>query len=146
MTDAKLLELLQGLHGRLLSRYGAPGVCLDGFKGRWLVFCSTELGAGLERALIDAESLHDEMVQGSEELDAIARIVVGEENQALIVAIEWVESADATGQAVRPLSVVAWSPDEPVLLSGCIAVDGAGRPFAVLKSGAIVRRGGSGAG
>jgi hypothetical protein len=146
MTDARLLEMLQGLHVRLLSRYGAPGVRLEGFKGRWLVFGSAELDAGLERALIDAESLQDEMVQGPEELEAIARIVVGEENRAILVAIEWADSAEASGPAARHLCLSAWSPDEPVLLSGCIAVDGAGRPIAVVRSGSIVRRGGSGVG
>jgi hypothetical protein len=85
-------------------------------------------------------------VQGPEELEVIARIVVGEENQALIVAIEWADSAEANGQTARHLSLSAWSPDEPVLLSGCIAVDGTGRPMAVVKSGSVARRGGSSVG
>lgn len=144
MTDTKLLELLHTLHARLMSRYGAPGVCLEGFTGRWQVFCSADLEAGLERALIDTESLQDELMHEPQELEAVAQVVVGEAHRALIVSLQWAD-AEAGGRASRHLSVSAWSPGEPLVLSGCVIVDGAGRPVALTRSGYILHghRGGA---
>ena len=68
-------ELLQTFHARLSRRYGAPGVRLLDFPGRWLVFRTTDLAAGLEHALIDVEPPPHHTVEDLVELESRAEKV-----------------------------------------------------------------------
>jgi hypothetical protein len=132
--DQQPPELLQTFYARLSRRYGAPDVRLLNFPGRWLVFRSADLVAGLERALIDVEPPAHHSVEDLAELESRAQLTVGDGHDATLVVmyLACVESPRHEAQAVSPTSVLAitvWSLAHPVAVMGHVDLDETGAPM-----------------
>ena len=134
--DQQPPELLQTFHARLSRRYGAPGVRLLDFPGRWLVFRTADLAAGLERALIDVEPPPHHTVEDLVELESRAELAVGDSHDATLVVmyLDRVEVPRHEAHAAAPTSVLAitvWSLAHPVALMGHIDLSQVGAPMGI---------------
>ena len=87
ISDQQPPELLQSFYARLSRRYGAPGVRLLDFPGRWMVFRTMDLAAGNERAVIDVELPHDYTAQDLAELESRAAFAVGEGHDVTLAVV-----------------------------------------------------------
>lgn len=135
MTDPQPSALLQAFYTRLARRYGAPGVCLLGFPGRWMVLRTADLAAGMERALIDVEPPKDHTVEDLAELESRAAFTVGEGHDATLVVMN--PARNASSAPVLTLSM--WSLAHPVALTGDIELDEAGIPVRIGAPTALPR-------
>jgi hypothetical protein len=78
-------ELLQAFYTQLLRRHGAPGVRLLDFPGRWLVFRTADLAAGVERAVIDIDLSEHDTTRNLAEMQSRANLAVGKGDDATLV-------------------------------------------------------------
>jgi hypothetical protein len=136
MLDRQPPQLLQTLYERLSRRYGAPGVRLLDFPGRWMVFRTADLVAGLERALIDVEPPPHPTVEDLAELESRAELAVGDGHDATLVVMDLarIESPRHEAQAASPTSalvITVWSLGHPVALMGHVDLDEAGAPMRI---------------
>jgi hypothetical protein len=136
MLDRQPPQLLQALYERLSRRYGAPGVRLLDFPGRWMVFRTADLAAGLERALIDIEPPAHPTVEDLAELESRAEFAVGDGHEAMLVmmiltrvALPRHEAPAASPTSV--LTITVWSLAHPVTLMGQVDLDEFGAPMRV---------------
>jgi hypothetical protein len=146
MLDHQPPERLLAFHVRLSRRYGAPGVRLLEFPGRWLVFRTADLAAGLERAVIDIEpSLHD-TVEGLADMESRAQLAVGEGQDATLVLM-YLAHRPRPGHdphaapATLVLAITVWSLAHPVAVTGHIELDEAGTPVWINKPCTVLRTG-----
>lgn len=144
MFDPQPPELLQAFYVRLSRRYGAPGVRLIDFPGRWTVFRTVELAAGKERALIDIEPPHDYTVEDLAALESRAALAVGEGHDATLVVMYLTRKMQPLDdvQATSPtpvLTLSVWSLEHPVALTGDIELDEAGTPMRIGLPDALPR-------
>lgn len=135
MSASQAPELLQAFYTRLSQRYGAPGVRLLDFPGRWTVFRTDDLAAGIERALIDIEPPPDHSAEDLAELESRAAFAAGEGHGATLVVISGIRKVSSA--SVLTLSV--WSLEHPVALTGDIEVDEAGTPVRIGLPDALPR-------
>jgi hypothetical protein len=136
MPDHPPPQLLQALYERLSRRYGAPGVRLLDFPGRWTVLRTADLAGGLERALIDVEPPLDHTVEDLAELESRAEFAVGDGHDATLVVMDLarVGSPRLEAPAASPtlvLVITVWSLAHPVALMGHIDLDEAGAPMRI---------------
>jgi hypothetical protein len=134
MLDGLPPQVLQTLYDRLSRRYGAPGVRLLDFPGRWMVFRTVDLAAGLERALIDLEPPLHHTAKDLAELESRAEFAVGDGHDATLVVmyLARVEPPRHEAHAFAPTSVLTiavWSLAHPMALMGHIDLDEAGTPM-----------------
>jgi hypothetical protein len=134
MPNQQPPELLQAFYARLSRRYGAPDVRLLDFPGRWMVFRTADLAAGLERAVIDVEPPPHYTVEDLTDLESRAAFAVGDGHDATLVVmyLARVEVPRHEAQVASPTSVLAitvWSLAHPVALMGHIDLDEAGAPM-----------------
>ena len=150
MLDPQPPALLQAFHARLSRRYGAPGVRLLGFAGRWMVFRTADLAAGLERAVIDVEPPQPHSAQDLAELESRAEFVVGEGHDATLVVMgltrEGLAGHDPHAVPATPLlTITAWSLAHQLGVTGTIELDVAGTPVWIGDPYVVTREGNSGA-
>ncbi len=125
--------LLHAFYARLSRRYGAPGVRLLDFAGRWLVFRTADLAAGRERAVIDVEPSRHDTVEGLAEMESRAQFAVGEGHDATLVLMflshRLRPGHDPHAAPPTPVLVITvWSLAHPVAVAGHIELDEAGLP------------------
>jgi hypothetical protein len=112
-------ELLQALYARLSRRYGAPGVCLLDFSGRWRCF--------EPRLWLPAWSAPSSMscrrgttlAEGLAEMEFRAEFAVGEDHDATLVLIDMIQRmppdrAPSPALATPVLAIMVWSLAHPV--------------------------------
>ncbi|WP_157270127.1 hypothetical protein [Azohydromonas aeria] len=134
--DPQPPQLLHAVYARLSRRYGAPGVRLADFAGRWLVYRTVDLAAGLERAVIDVEPPRHDTVEGLAEIESRAEFAVGEDHDATLVLME-LTSRPRTGHgphaAPNPpvLTITVWSLAHSMAVTGDIELDVAGTPVRI---------------
>ncbi|WP_156901720.1 hypothetical protein [Azohydromonas australica] len=146
MPDQPPPRLLQTLYGRLSRRYGAPGVCLRDFPGRWLVFRTTELAAGLERAVIDVELPMRGAGKDLAKMESTAQLAVGENHDATLVLMYLARRMrPGRGWHAAPaktiLAITVWSLAHTTALTGRIELDEAGTPLWIGMPDALPRAG-----
>ena len=129
----QLPKLLQIFYGRLSRRYGAPGVCLRDFPGRWMVFRTTDLAVGLERAVIDVELLEHDTAEVVTEMESRAQSAVGDDHDATLVLMYLARRMrpghDPHAAPATPvLAITVWSLAHATALTGRIDLDEAGTP------------------
>jgi hypothetical protein len=141
MPDPQPPELLQAFYTRLSRRYGAPGVRLLDFPGRWMVFRTVDLAAGKERAVIDVEPPHDHTVEDLAELESRAAFAVGEGCDATLVVMDRARRMPPMqGKPSTPVLILSmWSLEHPVALTGDIELDEAGTPVRIGVPDALPR-------
>jgi hypothetical protein len=144
MFEQQPPELLQAFYGRLSRRYGAPGVSLADFPGRWMVFRTAELAAGLERAIIDIEPPLLLLADGLQEFESRARLAVGDGNDATLVMMYLAEMVrvgrDGQPPTTSPgLAITVWSLAHPMAVTGHIELDEAGTPVRIGLPDALPR-------
>lgn len=135
MSASQAPELLQVFYTKLSRRYGAAGVCLLDFPGRWMVFRTEDLAAGMERAVMDVEPPPDHSTDDLAELESRAAFAVGEGHDATLVVMNRI----TRGSAAIVLTLSLWSLDHPVALTGEIEIDEAGRPVRIGLPDALPR-------
>lgn len=135
MSASQAPELLQAFYTRLSRRYGAPGVCLLNFPGRWMVFRTSDLAVGIERALIDVEPPQDHSTEDLAELESRAAFAVGEGHGATLVVMHRIDRASSA----PVLTLSLWSLEHPVALTGDIELDKAGTPVRIGLPDALPR-------
>lgn len=135
MSASQAPELLQAFYTRLSRRYGAPGVCLLDFPGRWMVFRTEDLAAGVERAVMDIEPPRDHSTDDLAELESRAAFAVGEGHGATLVVMNRIRRASSP----PVLTLSMWSLEHPVALTGDIEIDEAGRPVRIGLPDALPR-------
>ena len=146
MPDPQPPVLLHAFYARLSRRYGAPGVRLLDFPGRWLVFRTAELAAGLERAVIDVEPSRHDTVEGLAEMESRAQFAVGEGQDATLVLM-YLSSKPRPGHdphaapATPVLAITVWSLAHPLAVAGHIELDEAGTPAWIDAPYALPRTG-----
>jgi hypothetical protein len=150
MFEPQPPELIQAFYGRLSRRYGAPGVCLADFPGRWMVFRTDELAAGLERAIIDIEPAYSHLADGLQELESRASLAVGDGNDATLVVMYlaemvWVGREGQPPTTSPALAITVWSLAHPVAVAGNIDLDEYGTPIRINVPSAQRRTGSHGA-
>lgn len=137
-------ELLQAFYTRLSRRYGAPGVRLADFPGRWTVFRTSDLAAGKEHAVLDIEPPHDHTVEDLAELESRAAFAVGEGHDATLV-VTYLARRTLAGEDMRKtqstpvLALAVWSLEHPVALTGDIKLNEAGTPVRIGLPDAVPR-------
>jgi hypothetical protein len=146
MPDQQPSPLLQTFYGRLSRRYGAPGVCLRDFPGRWLVFRTADLAAGLERAVIDVELPEHDMAKELAEMESRAQSAVGEDHDATLVLMYLARRLRPghdphAAPATTVLSITVWSLAHSTALTGRIELDEAGTPRWIGMPDALPRAG-----
>jgi hypothetical protein len=103
------------------------------FPGRWLVFRTAELAAGLERAVIDVAPSRHDTVEGLAEMESRAQFAVGEGHDATLVLM-YLSRKPRPGHdphaapATQVLAITVWSLAHPVAVAGHIEFDEAGTP------------------
>jgi hypothetical protein len=133
-------------HARLSRRYGTAGVRLRDFPGRWMVFRTADLAAGIERAVMDIEEPEPGMASSLEEFESRARLAVGEGNDATLVVIGQAQQVKAGRDGHVPvampiLAITAWSLAHPVAVAASIDLDAAGTPLRVNAAFGLLRTG-----
>jgi hypothetical protein len=146
MPDQQPLELLRMFHARLARRYGTAGVRLHDFPGRWMVFRTGDLAAGIERAVIDIEAPEPDMVSSLEAFESRASLAVGEGNDATLVVIGLAQQVRVGRDGGEPmtipiLAITAWSLAHPVAIAASIDLDSAGSPRKVNAPFGLLRTG-----
>lgn len=144
MFEQQPPELLQAFYGRLSRRYGAPGVCLADFPGRWMVFRTAELAAGLERAIIDVEPPLLHLADGLQEFESRASLAVGDGSDATLVMMYLAEMVWAGREGKPPttspgLAITVWSLAHPMAVMGHIELDETGMPVHIGLPDALPR-------
>jgi hypothetical protein len=144
--DQQPPELLQTFYARLSRRYGAPGVRLLDFPGRWLVFQTADLAAGLERAVIDIDLSEHDTARHLAEMKSRAELAVGEGHDATLVLM-YLARRVRPGHAPHAapprtvLSITVWSLAHATALTGRIELDEAGTPVWIGMPDALPRSG-----
>jgi hypothetical protein len=142
--DQRPPKLLQVFYKQLARRYGAPGVRLANFPGRWMAFRTADLAAGVERAIMDVESTEIDLAQHLEEFESSAEFVAGEDDDAILVAIwlannVWVGRDGESPKTTPALAITAWSLAHPVAVAGTIDLDEAGTPLRTNEPFSLLR-------
>jgi hypothetical protein len=142
--DPQPPALLQAFYSRLSRRYGAPGVRLIDFPGRWMVFRTADLAAGKERAVIDVEPPHDHTVEDLAALESKAALAVGEGHDATLVVMYLTRKMplldDVQETPSTPvLALSVWSLAHPVALMGDIELGETGTPVRIGRPDALPR-------
>lgn len=150
MPDQQPPEMLRMFHARLSRRYGTTGVRLHDFPGRWMVFRTADLAAGVERAVIDIEAPEPDMAGSLEAFEARASMVVGEGHDATLVVIGLAQQVrvgrDGNAPVSMPiLAITAWTLAHPVAIAASIDLDAAGTPLKVNAPFGLLRTGCQGA-
>lgn len=136
MLEQQPPALLHALCAQLLRRYGAPGVRLADFAGRWQVYRTAELAAGRERAVIDAEPSRHDTADGLAEMESRAEFAVGEDHDATLVLME-LGSRPRTGHGPHAapntsvLAITVWSLAHSMAVTGHIELGVAGSPMRI---------------
>jgi hypothetical protein len=149
MLDQQPPELLQTFYARLSRRYGAPGVRLLDFSGRWLVFRTADLAAGLERAVIDLELPGHDTAQDLMTMESRAQRAVGDGHDATLVLMylaRRVRPGHDLHAAPAPtgLAITVWSLAHTTALTGRIELDEARKPVWIGAPEALPRTAGRG--
>lgn len=144
MLDPQPPALLQAFHARLSRRYGAPGVRLLDFPGRWMVFRSADLAAGLEHAVIDFEPSRHSTDEVLAELESRAEFAVGEGHDATLVVMhlgsrELPDHDPHAASSTLVLTITAWSLAHRLGVTGAIELDAAGTPVWIGEPYVVVR-------
>lgn len=120
------------------------------FPGRWMAFCTADLAAGIERAVIDIEASRPDMAGSLEEFESRAGLAVGEGNDATLVVIGLAQQVrvgrDGNAPMTTPIfAITAWSLAHPVAIAASIDLDMAGTPLKVNTPFGLLRTGYQGA-
>ena len=149
MLDQQPPELLQTFDARLSRRYGAPGVRLLDFPGRWLAFRTADLAAGLERAVIDLELPGHDTAKDLEAMESRAQCAVGDGHDATLV-LRYLARRVRPGHdphaapAPTGLTITMWSLAHATALMGRIELDEARKPVWIGAPEAVPRTSGRG--
>jgi hypothetical protein len=130
--DPRPPQELLAFYDRFSARFRAPGVCLRGYRLRWIAFRSEDLDRGTERAVLDL-AWGDESVTAQAEFVACAREEVQEGCSLTFVEVGLRRSLlCGNGEPLAPatvrLCISMWRTDHPCGLIGRIEVDAEGRP------------------
>lgn len=103
------------------------------FPGRWLVFRTADLAAGMERAVIDVEPSRHDTVEGLAEMESRAGFAVGEDHDATLVLMHLARRPRPghdphAAPATLVLAITVWSLAHPVAVTRHIELDVAGMP------------------
>jgi hypothetical protein len=115
-----------------------------------MVFRTDDLAAGVERAVIDVEAPEPDMVSSLEEFESMAKLAVGEGNDATLVVIGLAQQVRVGRDGDTPmnlpvLAITAWSHAHPVAVAATIDLDAAGTPLKVNAPFGLLRTGNQGA-
>jgi hypothetical protein len=130
--DPRPPQELLAFYARFSARFRSPGVCLRGYRLRWIAFRSEDLDRGTERAVLDL-AWGDESVTGQAEFVARAREEVRAGCPLTFVEIGLRRSLRCNGgeplaSATVVLAISMWRSGHPCGLLGRIELDAEGRP------------------
>ncbi|WP_029002004.1 hypothetical protein [Azohydromonas australica] len=145
--DPRPPQELRAFYDRFSVRFRSPGVCLCGYRLRWIAFRSQELDRGIERAVLDL-AWGDESVTRQAEFVARAREEVQAGCSLTFVEVGLRRSyLYGKDQPLTPprvlLAISMWRSGHPCGLLGRIELDAEGRPTGSAQAPSpLVRMGG----
>lgn len=128
---------LRAFYARFSARYCAPGVCLRGYRLRWIAYRSDELDWGIERAVLDLVWGEDDVTRQScfverarEEAGARCRLTFVEVG---LKRSQGAQPGSAPALASGVLGISMWRTDHPCGLTGRIELNAQGHPTGCVR-------------
>jgi hypothetical protein len=139
-SPLQLPESLTAIFNRFANSCSSSGTRFSDFPGRWLAFQATELEHGIERALLDIEPPHDDVLEAKDKFDSDAMTAAGAGVEVIIVSMYLAQQSmvvhrvGGTAEPASPnpmLSISVSSSEQSLGVSGYVELDGQGVPVRV---------------
>lgn len=135
--DPQPPQALRLFYGRFAPRFAAPGVCLSGYRLRWMAFRSADLERGVERAVLDL-GWGEEGVTRQSRFVALAGETAGAGCGLTFVEVGLKPSPRCGAHGVQAstrlmLGISMWRSGHPCGLLGGIVLDAQGRPVGAAR-------------